>query len=59
MCYIIYLFQGDLYNFYRSTYQVLVWMARANAVIQVKTGYTSPSLVLFSIIFDRFLVFLS
>ena len=37
MCYIIYLFQGDLYNFYRSTYQVLVWMARANAVIQVKT----------------------
>ena len=35
----IYLCQGHLCNFFRSTYQVLVWMARANAIIQVKTQF--------------------
>ena len=34
--FIIYLCQGDLYNFFRRTYQVLVWVARENVIIQVE-----------------------
>ena len=54
--------RGTCY-FFRSTYQVLVWVARANAFLQLKytvlcgRRYTPPSLVLLGIIFDRFFAF--
>ena len=55
--------QGNLCNFFRSAHQVLGWLARVNAFIQVLCSRrcTCPSLVLFGIIFDKiyFLVFLA